>query len=126
MKGVDYLLPSTDLDCMGCEYAQKQHRSCRKGLLHYCVKEMTGKKRKNLFKGRNGPSETNVHQYHNIDIASSYLKTTLSKHAWKLVGKPAVKGYVPGSGWVFCLSLFFSYSFFFFFPLSLMTINRCG
>lgn len=80
MKGVHYLLPSTDLDCVSRDYAQKQHRSCRKGLLHYCVKEMTGKKRKSLFKGRNEPSETNVHQCHNIDIASSYLKTTLLKY----------------------------------------------
>lgn len=39
MKWVHYLLPSIDLDCIGCDYAQKATFVLQKGLLHYCVKD---------------------------------------------------------------------------------------
>lgn len=88
----------SNVDCINCDYAQKQHWSHRKSLFAYCFKGMAEKK-KSLLKGI---QETYVHQCHKTGT-NSYLKAHFGNAAWKLVGKTTAEGNAPGSDWNFCL-----------------------
>lgn len=71
----------------------------KKACYSILLQRLGGSREKSLFRGRNELAETYVHQCHNIDIASSNLKSTLLKTplgSWK--GNLPLKATYPAPG----------------------------